>query len=228
MPAEIEGLPLKLVVSARARRVSLRVCAGTRTLKLTVPKGVSRARALAFVEQQRGWIAAQAARRLPEAVPFRPGAVLPLGDGELRLERGTGRLARREGDVLWVPGEGSLFAGRVRRWLAAEARRVLETETRALAVQTGKPVREVRVGDFRSRWGSCAADGRIAYSWRLLLAPAQVRHSVVAHEVAHLLEPNHGPGFWRLATELLGHSHKEARGWLKANGPALHSYGVEQ
>ena len=126
-----------------------------------------------------------------------------------------------------MPGEGTLFAGRVQRWLAAEAKRVLETETRALAVRTGKPVREVRVGDFRSRWGSCAPDGRIAYSWRLLLAPAHVRHSVVAHEVAHLLEQNHGPGFWRLATELLGHSHRDARGWLKANGPALHSYGVE-
>ena len=58
----VEGLPLKIVTSARARRVSLRVCAGTRTLKLTVPKGVSRARALDFVEQHRGWIAAQAAR----------------------------------------------------------------------------------------------------------------------------------------------------------------------
>lgn len=224
---EIEGLPLKVSVNARAKRISLRVCAGTRSLKLTVPPRVSQARAMAFLESQRGWIAEQAALRVPDAVPFRPGVELPLGDGTLLLARGTGRIARREGDVLLVPGDGALFAGRVRRWLAAEAQRTLEAETRVLAARTGKTVRQVRVGDFRSRWGSCARDGRITYNWRLMLAPEHVRHSVVAHEVAHLVEPNHGPGFWKLATELLGRSHQDSRAWLRANGPGLHSFGAE-
>ena len=225
---EIPGgrLPLVVKVNARARRMSLRVCASTRSVKLTLPPKVAKSHALAFVEGHRGWIAAQAARRLPTPVPFAPGTQLPLAGGTLLLEQGSGRSARREGDRLLVPGEGTLFAGRVKRWLIAESQRLLEAETRTLATRIGRDIREVRVGDFRSRWGSCAPDGRIAYSWRLILAPEHVRHSVVAHEVAHLVEPNHGPRFWKTATLLLGQSHDEARGWLRANGHLLLSYGA--
>ncbi len=226
-PAEIAGLPLKVSVNPRARRISLRVCASTRTLKLTLPPRASRARARAFLESQHGWIALQAARRVPDPIPFRPGIEIPLGDGQLSLEPGTGRIARRDGDRLLVPGQGALFSGRVHRWLKAEALRVMEPETRNLAAHLGIPVRDVRVGDYRSRWGSCAPDGRIAYNWRLILAPDFVRHAVVAHEVAHLREPNHGPRFWKLASELLGQPHDQARAWLKANGPGLHRFGVE-
>lgn len=220
-------LPLQVRVNPRARRLSLRLCAASRSVKLTLPPRVAKANALAFLEAHRGWIAAQAERRLPQPVPFAPGVLLPLGDGALRLTRAQGRVARREGDLLLVPGEGELFAGRVRRWLAAESRRLLEAETRLLAARIGHDVKEVRVGDFRSRWGSCAPDGRIAYSWRLILAPAHVRESVVAHEVAHLVEPNHGPRFWKTATALLGRPHGEARAWLRANGPQLMSYGAK-
>ena len=220
------NLPLVVRVNPRARRLSLRLCAASRTVKLTLPPRVSKAAALDFVERHHGWIAAQAERRLQPPVPFAPGTCLPLGDESLELVPGSGRIARREGSKLLVPGEGPLFAGRVKRWLAAESQRVLEAETRALALRIGREVREVRVGDFRSRWGSCAADGRIAYSWRLILAPVHVRHSVVAHEVAHLVEPNHGPRFWKTATVLLGKPHGEARAWLRANGALLMRYGA--
>ncbi|MGL6044320.1 MAG: M48 family metallopeptidase, partial [Sandaracinobacteroides sp.] len=113
-------------------------------------------------------------------------------------------------------------------WLAAEALRLLEPETRAVALSLPKPVQKVRVGDFRSRWGSCAADGRIAYNWRLVLAPGHVRRAVVAHEVAHLAVPNHSADFWNLAAQLLGESHAPSRAWLRTNGPMLHSFGASQ
>lgn len=206
--------------------MSLRICAATRSAKLTVPPRVGAARIKAFLEQQHGWLAHQAAVRLLPPVPFAPGARLPVAGGELLLAPGDGRSVRRDGDLLRVPGEGDLYAGRVKRWLRAEALCMLEPETRALAARLGHDVRCVQVGDFRSRWGSCSSDGRIAYSWRLLLAPPQVRAAVVAHEVAHLREPNHGDRFWQTATLLLGRPHDEARAWLRANGPQLMRYGA--
>lgn len=220
-------IALAVRVNPRARRLSLRLCPASRTLKLTVPPRVSTATALAFLNAQQAWIEAQAGRRLLPPIPFAPGVCLPWGDGALTLQTGKGRIARREGGALLVPGEGELFAGRTRRWLAAESQRVLEAETQAVAARIGRDVAQVRVGDFRSRWGSCAIDGRIAYSWRLILAPDHVRRSVVAHEVAHLVEHNHGPRFWATATELLGQPHGQARAWLRANGPLLMSYGAK-
>jgi predicted metal-dependent hydrolase len=220
------GLPLVVRIDARARRLTLRLCAQSRSIRLTLPPRASRRRAEAFLADQAPWLRAAAAR-LPPPTPFRPGTRLPFGDGELLLSVGPGRSVRLAGDMLEVPAEPALYARRVRRWLAAEAERRLAPETRALADRLGRPVTRVSTGDFTSRWGSCSRDGRIAYNWRLLFAPGTVREAVVAHEVAHLAEPHHGPAFWRLATELLGRPHTEARAWLKANAGRLHSYGAE-
>ena len=83
----------------------------------------------------------------------------------------------------------------------------------------------VTVRDTRSRWGSCSASGQLSFSWRLILAPEWILDYVVAHEVAHLAEMNHGPAFWRLVETLIG-DPKPARSWLKRHGPGLHRYGT--
>jgi predicted metal-dependent hydrolase len=46
---------------------------------------------------------------------------------------------------------------------------------------------------------------------------------VVAHEVAHLREMNHGARFWRLVGEMIADADKPQR-WLNQHGSALHRY----
>ena len=43
---------------------------------------------------------------------------------------------------------------------------------------------------------------------------------VVVHELAHLLEPNHGPDFWNVVRTQLP-SAERARQWLKDHGDIL-------
>jgi predicted metal-dependent hydrolase len=76
------------------------------------------------------------------------------------------------------------------------------------------------VRDTTTRWGSCARTGNLSFSWRLIFAPEAVLQYVVAHEVAHLVEMNHGPRFWRLVARL----HPEARAqrlWLNRHRARL-------
>lgn len=48
----------------------------------------------------------------------------------------------------------------------------------------------------RQRWGSCSVDsGDIRVSDRLVDVPPWVLDSVLVHELAHLVVPNHGPDF---------------------------------
>ncbi len=55
------------------------------------------------------------------------------------------------------------------------------------------------VSTMRRRWGSCTpADGTIRVSDRLRDVPPHVLDYVLLHELAHLLVPGHGDGFWRL------------------------------
>jgi len=223
---EIDGVPVTLRVSARARRLRLRVDPRTRKVLLTIPRRVSRRRALAWAAGHRDWIARQLVA-IPERVPFEPGRDIPYRGLPRRLDWHPDRPRRP------VVGDGVLLAGgprdglerRVLRWLKAEALETLDRETRALAAGIGVMTSRVGVGDPVSRWGSCSAGKAIRYSWRLILAPDFVRRSTVAHEVAHLVHLDHGPDFHALAAQLLGEDPRPARDWLRQNGAALHRIG---
>ncbi|MEZ0066092.1 putative metal-dependent hydrolase [Streptacidiphilus sp. MAP12-20] len=60
--------------------------------------------------------------------------------------------------------------------------------------------RSVRwVTNQNTRWGSCTpAEGTIRLSHRLQGMPEYVVDYVLLHELAHLLEPDHGRRFWAL------------------------------
>ena len=222
------GLTRALTVSrsARARRMRLAVDPRDGAVRLVLPRRAALAPALLWAEQQRAWIEAALAA-VPAGQPLGPGARLPFDGAMLAIEwrRDASRTVRHDGDRLLVGGPEELVPGRVLRWLKAEARRRLESETRAIAAQADVVIGRVRIGDPRSRWGSCSSSGDIAYSWRLILMPPKVRAAIVAHEVAHRLHMNHGPDFHAAVARLFGREPKAERAWLRANGTQLHGVG---
>ena len=212
--------------SALARRMRLAVDPRDGAVKLTLPRRAALAPALKWAESQRGWVE-RALAKLPAQEALGPGSVIPFEGGDLRIEwhSGGSRTVKREGDRLIVGGPEEMIGPRVLRWLRAEAARTLEAETRAVASRAGVTVGRVRVGDPRSRWGSCSSSGDIAYSWRLILMPVAVREATVVHEVAHRLHMHHGPEFHEEVERLLGRAPKTERAWLKAHGAAMHRVG---
>ncbi len=211
--------PCDVVRHRGARRMTLRVSdAGVR---LTVPPRVPAARVEAFLRAQEGWVAEQTARLSPPPAPLADGDRVALMDGGLRLVvRGDrGRRTERRGDDLLVPA-GDLDR-RVERWYRAEALRVLEERSRALAARLEVAIAAVSVRDPRTRWGSCSHSGRLSYSWRLVLAPEAVLDQVVAHEVCHLVRPDHSPAFWALL-DGIDPGGDAARRWLREHGRLLH------
>ena len=100
----------------------------------------------------------------------------------------------------------------------------ISQRARATASRLERPVGRIAVGDTRSQWGSCSHGGNLNFSWRLVLAPPDVRDYVVSHEVAHLKELNHGPNFWALV-EWFCPGHARPRRWLRDNAKILQRYG---
>jgi predicted metal-dependent hydrolase len=225
---EVAGrrVPVELNTNPRARRITLRADATRGTIRLTVPPRGSAARALAMLDTHRGWIEARVAA-WPAAAAFAPGGRLSVEGVELVIDWSSDRprTASIVGTSLRIGGPRDGLAARVERFLKRRARAVLAAETREHALRLGRPVAAVSVRDTASRWGSCTAGGRIAYSWRLILAPPAVRRYVVAHEVAHLAHLDHGADFWRVTAELYDGDVAAARRWLKRHGAALHWVG---
>ena len=220
------GAPVSIRVSPRARRIGLRVDAAERKIELVLPQGVPATRGLRFLTKHRGWIEARLAA-LPPPSPFVEGAIVPVFGVPHRIRReldaGAPPVAIADGEIR-VRGEPSHLARRVRDHLAMMARDELGRRARDLALSIGRRVGRVTVRDTTSRWGSCSVRGNLSFSWRLVFAPGPVVDYVVAHEVAHLAEMNHGPRFWRLV-ESLAPGSATPRAWLKRHRNQLFSYG---
>jgi hypothetical protein len=211
-------------VSARARRVSLRVDVAAGVIVLVRPARVSETVARAFVAKQRRWIERHLALLLPP-IALVDGATLPvLGRDHTICAMPTAkRGVWSEADVLFVSGATEHLSRRVTDWIKAEARRTFAAWAHDFAGRIDRRVSRVTVRDTASRWGSCSRDGRLSLSWRLYLAPEAVARYVVAHEVAHLRHMNHSAAFWRTVAQLTPEAER-ARQWLRRHGAGLHRY----
>ena len=106
-----------------------------------------------------------------------------------------------------LTGRGELsakdeFASRTALWLMDAFENVLAGFARRFrarieaAPQAHRALREVRLSQATTRWGSCTIKGSIRINWRLALLPVVFADYVFAHEAAHLTHFNHSPQFW--------------------------------
>jgi predicted metal-dependent hydrolase len=219
VPVEIRGI-------RGAKRLRLRLDEKRNVLKLTGPLRMNRNAALDWAAEQREWVEAQLGAMLP-AEPFVPGAVVPLEGNDLRLEwhPAAPRTPKLGDGVLVAGGPPEGFARRIEAFFKRRAVETLSRETQEIARKADVTLRAVSVGDAETRWGSCSSTGRIRYSWRLILAPPEVRRYVVAHEVAHLVHMDHGRAFKALERKLFEGDADAARLLLRRIGGRLKRIG---
>jgi predicted metal-dependent hydrolase len=222
-------VPVTLKRNRNARRIILRLDPKTSGIILTVPWTTSYDAALDFAASQAAWIWAQS-RRMVGPVRLCPGGSIPVRSVEHAIVHHGG--ARRPvwvevGDPpqLCVSGDIAHAERRIADWLKAQAKQDLRAATRDYAARMNVTFASITVRDTSTRWGSCSSTGALSYSWRLVLAPPFVLDYVAAHEVAHLVEMNHGRAFWALVEAHCPRAG-EARRWLKTQGHALHRYGA--
>ena len=225
------GVPIEVRRHAGARRLTLRVSKTRRAVVVTVPSGCGIDEAGRFLRTNIDWVRERLGR-VPEPVPLADGAAIPLrGRLHTICFAGPGRggpvvkaTACADGPArLNVTGRPEHAARRLKDWLVAEAMKDLDERVRWHAAKLGARVRRICLRDQTTRWGSCSASGYLSFSWRLILAPPYVLDYVAAHEVAHLLEMNHGPRFWKLVAGAVPRLD-EAKHWLRHEGTDLHRY----
>ncbi len=225
------GVPVEVRRHPGARRFTLRVSKTRRAVVVTVPPRCRMDEAGRFLNSHIDWVRERLGS-VPEAVPFVDGAIVPLrgcqhtvrhvaperGRAVVTIEAGTGK------PRLVVSGRPEHAARRLKDWLLAEARADLDLCVAQHAKTLGARVKRICLRDQTTRWGSCSANGVLSFSWRLVLAPPFVLDYVAAHEVAHLLEMNHGPRFWKILARTVPRL-QEAKTWLRNEGADLHRYG---
>lgn len=207
--------------SARARRVSLRIDPRCGAVVVTLPQRAAKTAGMALLITNADWVSQRLAA-LPGKIAFADGAYVPLHGVLHRIchnSAGRGGAWAQDREI-HVAGDIAFLPRRVADFLRIEARRsIVELVGQKSVLARAQPGR-ITLKDTSSRWGSCAANRNLAFSWRLVMAPLYVQDYVTAHEVAHLRHMNHGPHFWALVNKITPYT-ADAVAWLRSDGLQL-------
>ncbi len=199
-------------------------------LVISAPRGCKTAKLEDFVREKRFWLYTKLAekevlRACPPSKQFVTGEGFPyLGrsyrlllvdeqEAPLSLKRGRFRLLR--GDV--ANGKASFV-----NWYSTHAKQWLKRRVKSFAPRIGVAPTGIEVRDLGFRWGSCGKSGTLNFHWATILLPASIIEYVVVHELVHLREPKHTPGFW-LAVERAMPDYETRREQLSRLGSGLAS-----
>ncbi len=110
--------------------------------------------------------------QLSEALRFEGRAFLLRRDARHNAEKHFSSWYRRQG-LPWAETRVRMFVPRVSAFPA-----------------------KITVRDLSYRWGSCSRKGVLSFHWKLFQLPVRLVDYVILHELAHLVEPYHGPNFY--------------------------------
>lgn len=218
------ALPLVIRRLPHARRLTLRLAPDGSEVRVSAPRTARSAEVAAFAHAHAAWLTGQLAR-VPERLAIAPGGTVPFRGTPLTVAHDprAPRRPRLVDGTLRLGGTAEGLTPRLRRWLEGEARRLMTADLAEYAASATLPAPPLSLSNARRRWGSCSARGNIRLNWRLVMAPDAVRRSVVAHEVAHLVHFDHGPGFHAFLAGLFEGDLPAANAWLKREGQGLYA-----
>ena len=191
-----EGKKYTVIRSAR-KTLSLRIGRDGEVV-VRAPRAASNETIEAFVARYAGWIAARRETLAHTRPDFSDGAPLVLyGKGYVIR---SGRARMKDGSV-YLPAEGR------ERALAALLKKLARVQMTAFAEEYAARFefryRGVRITSARSRWGSCNAEGALAFSFRTAFLSEEQARYVVVHELCHTRRLDHSPAFWKEVAAVL-------------------------
>ena len=216
-------IPVSIDKHRRFRRCSMRLT--DKGLMVTIPSCYSDRQLDTFINQNSSWILrkySQQKSRIDNMPQLVQGGNIPF-NGELY-------------PVDMMPISDVLFTGEkfhipdcenrkslLSQWYIKEAGKITLNLINIWRSELGEGLKEVKLKNMRSRWGSCTARGKVSLNWRLIMAPETVFEYVFVHELCHLSVRSHGTAFWKLVEREIPNLKKH-RTWLRKNGYMLTNF----
>ena len=191
------------------KAIYIRMHDGARQIRISAPRGVDD-----------NYLRGVVAKHLPRILQriSRPSSPLyAYEDGEdhwvdgqraqLAICRGTERVELKAG-ILGVevtdPRDKSRVKALLEAWYRARLKKQAGIWVKKWEPVMGVSVGELRIRKMRTRWGSCNTGAKRIWLALVLgqMAPA-LQEYVLVHEMVHLLEPSHGPRFYKLMAAYL-------------------------
>lgn len=198
----------------RVKNINLRIHPPDGRVTVSAPLRMSEARIVAFIAEKADWIRKHQARiaALPPRLELRYETGEEhrfLGvDHRLEVRPATGQRPGAEAieGRLLVHARDPRDAAEVKRHLDRLYRRELQARLDELvpawSARLGVATQTIRIRAMKRKWGACRPQRRdIVFNLELAKQPPAAINYVVLHELAHLLEPSHGPRFQAILSE---------------------------
>lgn len=229
----MNGLSYQIVRRPRRTTTSIVIHPDNR-IEVLAPPAIPESSIRSWVDSKKPWIERKLhfnshVRQQPSPQHFRAGESFTLLGRPLVLHicagNGRARITFDEQGLtahLAATAEASedVLRPLLTTWYQQQAGEYLRQRVARYTAITGYSPTLIGIKNYRSRWGSCHADGRIYFNWRLIMAPAAIVDYVIVHELCHLPHPNHSRAFWQ-QVERFCPDYREARSWLKIHGLSL-------
>ena len=201
------GRPIARQV-ARGRGMRLYVREGA--VNVSVPRGLTEAEVISFVRNQIPWLRKHLSKHeighskggLEFQLALKSDDRVPvLGVSKTIVLASSGAPFEEHADTLTLlarPGANQLSTARKQliNALSATHTSALGQDIRAMSEALGVSARRVTIKPMRTLWGSLGPQNTMSVNFALVFAPRACTTYIAAHELAHVLERNHGPRFW--------------------------------
>ncbi len=214
--------------SGKRRSIGLRI--DERGLTVSMPLRASEQWLHSVLQDKADWVSRQLGKWQAKKAPtifWAEGSPIPFRGEDFLLTltpRMRGARPTLLGEVLHVPvgmdAEAHEIEKAVVQWYREEALRVFNECVEYFAPMLQVSPREVRLTSARTQWGSCTVQGVVRLNWQLVKMPLHLIDYVVVHELAHLVEMNHSPAFWKVV-EGVCPDYRQCR-------TELHGYGIAE
>ena len=106
------------------------------------------------------------------------------------------------------------------QWYKERAREIFTERVNFYSKKLDLYPKEIRISSARTRYGSCTADNKVFFSFRLVMAPYSKIDYVIVHELVHIKIKDHSRRFWRYMEEVMP-EYRKYRKWLKDNSSLI-------
>ena len=189
---------------------------------VSIPKHISFKDGIAFAQENADWLSEQYNEMMP-LIKIENGLNIYF-EGEKRKliylndQKSNVKLSNKS--IIITNGNNAhqkIFYEWIKKRVLEKTKETVFNFSKILNVK----IRNIRLSNSFSYWGSCNSNNDISINWRLVFSPSEVLEYIIAHEMSHLVEFNHSKKFWTLVDKLIS-KRKKQEIWLKKNGNYLY------
>ena len=189
---------------------------------ISIPKYITFIEGIKFAEEHKNWILSQYKEIYP--INYISSSTKLLFDDEIKeivFLKGIKNEIYATKKNIYVIDKKDVHAKKLKLWIKSELLKKITNIIISLSNELNVKTNRIKLSNSFSSWGYCNSNRDISINWRLAFSPNYVLKYIIAHEMCHLREFNHGEKFWSLVHSVCPEM-QIAINWLKKNENKLY------